>query len=483
MTGISKIRELLDAKKISCVELTKEYLDAAKRENTELNAFTRLTDETAVAAAKRVDEKIAKAEALSPLAGVPFVLKDSISTEGIPTTCASKMLADYTPIYNADIWEKLQNAGAVMIGKGNLDEFAMGSTTESSYFGPTKNPRDTSRVPGGSSGGSAAAVAGALSVFGIGSDTGGSVRQPASFCGIVGLKPTYGMVSRYGLLSYASSFDQAGTLTVNVRDAALVLDAISGRDERDMTSRETEKLTPRLTGSVKSKKIGIAKAFYENLPEDIDKALREAAKTYEKLGAEIVEIDFPLLKETLPAYFILACAEASSNLGRFDGLRYGYRAESEGSLNDFICKTRTEGFGQEVKRRILLGTYVLSAGYYDAYYNKAQLLRCGIINEMAKILGEVDMLLTPTSPTTAVPFGLNRTPVEIYQSDICTVPANVAGLPAISVPCGFDRDGMPIGAQLIGGKFDELSILDAALAFETETSEAFVKPAKGGVTL
>ena len=483
MTGIADIRKLLDTKKISCAELTKTYMDTAKRENVELNAFISFTEETAVAAARRVDEKLAKGENISPLAGVPFIMKDSISTEGIATTCASKMLENYVPIYNADTWDKLQDAGAVLLGKGNLDEFAMGSTTETSYFGSAKNPRDLSRVPGGSSGGCAAAVGGALSVFGIGSDTGGSVRQPAAYCGVVGLKPTYGTVSRYGLLSYASSLDQTGVLAVNVRDTALVLDTISGRDERDMTSRATEKVSDKLTGNMCGKKIGIPRAFYEGLASDVEVHLRDMAKTYEKLGATLVEVDFPLLKETVPAYYIVACAEASSNLGRFDGLRFGHHAEGTSSLDEFICKTRTEGFGPEVRRRLMIGTYVLSAGYYDAYYNKAKKLCRGISSALSKLLGEVDMLLTPTSPTTAIPFGLDRTPVEAYMSDICTVPVNVAGVPALSIPCGFDADGLPVGAQLIGRKFREVEILDAALAFENETGGEFVRPAKGGVSL
>ena len=483
MTGIADIRKLLDTKQISCAELTKTYLDAAKRENVELNAFISFTEETAESAALAVDEKLARGENTSPLAGIPFVMKDNISTAGHRTTCASKMLENYIPIYNADTWDKLQNAGAIMLGKGNLDEFAMGSTTETSYFGATKNPRDLSCTPGGSSGGCAAAVGGALSVFGIGSDTGGSVRQPAAYCGVVGIKPTYGAVSRFGLLAYASSLDQIGVLAVNVRDAALVLDTISGLDTRDMTSRATEKVSDKLTGSVKGKKIGIARAFYEGLGSDIEAPLREMARTYEKLGATVVEVDFPLLKETLPAYYIIACAEASSNLGRYVGLRYGHHAEDAATLDEFICKTRTEGFGPEVRRRVMLGTYVLSAGYYDAYYNKAKQLRRGVSSELARLLGDVDMLLTPTSPTTAVPFGLDRTPVEAYLSDICTVPINVAGVPAISIPCGFDKNGLPVGAQLIGGKFREAQILDAALAFENETSGEFIKPAKGGVSL
>jgi aspartyl-tRNA(Asn)/glutamyl-tRNA(Gln) amidotransferase subunit A len=468
MAGISDIRKILDTRQASCAELTRQYLDDAKRENGGLCAFITLTEETATQAAAAVDAKIAAGEALSPLAGVPFVLKDNISTAGLRTTCGSKMLENYVPFYDAGVWETLRELGAVMVGKGNMDEFAMGSTNETSYFGGARNPRDTSRVAGGSSGGVASAVAAGLSAFGIGSDTGGSIRQPASFCGIVGLKPTYGAVSRHGLIAYASSLDQIGPLTGSVRDAATVFDAISGKDARDMTSRGSEKASDKLTGDVKGLKIGIAREFYESLPADIEKALRDTARTYEKLGATLVDVEFPALKTALPAYYILACAEASSNLGRYDGLRYGYRAEGTASLNEFISKTRSEGFGTEVRRRILLGTYVLSAGYYDAYYNKAQLLRRGIINEFAKMLSSVDLLLTPTAPVTALPFGANLSPVETYQTDICTVPVNIAGVPAVSIPCGTDKDGMPIGAQLIGAKWGEAVILNAALAFETE---------------
>ncbi|MDR0904699.1 MAG: aspartyl/glutamyl-tRNA amidotransferase subunit A, partial [Oscillospiraceae bacterium] len=339
MKTITEIRGLLDAKKASAAEITAEYLAAAKRENGELKAFISLTGDAANAAARDVDAKLAKGEELPPLAGVPFVLKDNISTDGMRTTCGSKMLENYVPFYDAAVWETLKAQGAVIIGKGNMDEFAMGSTNETSYFGGARNPRDRSRVAGGSSGGVAAAVAGGLSAFGIGSDTGGSIRQPASFCGIVGLKPTYGAVSRHGLIAYASSLDQIGPLTLTVSDAAAVFDAISAKDSRDMTSRGSEKISGKLTGDVKGLKIGIAREFYENLPADIAKALEDAAKTYEKLGAVLVDTEFPALKHALPAYYILACAEASSNLGRYDGLRYGHRAESAGSLNEFIGKT------------------------------------------------------------------------------------------------------------------------------------------------
>ena len=468
MKTITQIRELLDTRQASCAEITTEYLDAARRENPELCAFISLTEDAANAAATAVDARIAAEETLSPLDGVPFVLKDNISTDGLRTTCGSKMLADYVPFYDATVWSALRDSGAVIIGKGNMDEFAMGSTNETSFFGGARNPVNRERVAGGSSGGVAAAVAAGLSAFGIGSDTGGSIRQPASFCGIVGLKPTYGAVSRHGLIAYASSLDQIGPLAHTVRDCATVFDAISGQDAHDMTSRATEKVSGKLNGDVRGLKIGIAHEFYESLPADIARALEDTAKTYEGLGATLVDISFSALKHALPAYYILACAEASSNLGRYDGLRYGHRAEDCATLNEFIGKTRSEGFGREVRRRILLGTYVLSAGYYDAYYNKAQLLRRGIINEFARIFTEVDVLLTPTAPVTALPFGANLSPVETYQTDICTVPVNIAGVPAISIPCGTDSEGLPIGAQLIGAKWSEATVLNAALAFETE---------------
>ncbi|MDR3209284.1 MAG: Asp-tRNA(Asn)/Glu-tRNA(Gln) amidotransferase subunit GatA [Oscillospiraceae bacterium] len=483
MTTITEVRALLTSKRASCAELTRRYLDAAARENPELRAFITLTEETALAAAARTDASIARGEELPPLAGVPFVLKDNISTAGLRTTCGSKMLADYVPFYDAAVWETLQAQGCVMLGKGNMDEFAMGSTNETSYFGAARNPRDVTRVPGGSSGGVAAAVAAGLAVFGVGSDTGGSIRQPASFCGIVGLKPTYGAVSRHGLIAYASSLDQIGPLTASVRDAALVFDAISGRDARDMTSRGAEPVSPRLTGDVRGMKIGLAREFYEDLPDEISRALDSIARTLERLGATLVPVEFPMLKNALPAYYILACAEASSNLGRYDGLRYGHRTEKSTDLEDFIRRTRSEGFGAEVRRRILLGTYVLSAGYYDAFYNKAQLLRRAIVNDVTRLFTQVDCLLTPTVPVTALPRNANMTPVETYMTDICTVPVNIAGVPAVSVPCGFDADGLPIGAQIIGPRLGEAAILNTALAFERETAGEFLRPAKGGVAL
>ncbi|MDR2356460.1 MAG: Asp-tRNA(Asn)/Glu-tRNA(Gln) amidotransferase subunit GatA [Oscillospiraceae bacterium] len=479
--GLKETSRALRAGKISCVELTRAYLDAAERRNPELRAFISITEDTAMRQARDADARLREGGETSELLGAPFVLKDNISTAGLRTTCASRMLENYVPIYDAAVWELLRAEGAVLIGKGNMDEFAMGSTNETSYFGGARNPRDASRVAGGSSGGVAAAVAAGLAVYGIGSDTGGSIRQPASFCGLVGLKPTYGAVSRYGLIAYASSFDQIGPIARNARDAATVFDAICRRDERDMTSRGREGVSGAMTGDVGGLRVGVAREFFENLPADIDRAVRDAASMFESAGAELVEVDFPLLKYSLPAYYILACAEASSNLGRYDGLRYGYRTEEYANLDEFIRRTRSEGFGAEVRRRILLGTYVLSAGYYDAYYNKAQKLRAAIKNDFREIFTRCDCLLTPTAPVTALPFGGALSPVETYQTDICTVPVNIVGAPAVSVPCGFDGNGLPIGMQLIGDAYREDLLLNAALAFEELTDGKYLVAPDGGM--
>jgi aspartyl-tRNA(Asn)/glutamyl-tRNA(Gln) amidotransferase subunit A len=483
MNKISDVRNLLKSKEVSCRELTETFIKAAKEVNPALNASISITEEPALDTAASVDRKIQKGEELAPLEGVPFVLKDNISTKGLRTTCASHMLENYTPVYDAAVWGSLKEQNAVIIGKGNMDEFAMGSTCENSYFGGAKNPHNTDHVAGGSSGGVASAVAGNIAVYGIGSDTGGSVRTPASFCGLIGLKPTYGAVSRRGLIAYGSSLDQIGPITTCTEDAAAVFDAICAKDADDMTSRGSEPVSGKLTGSVKGLKIGIAKEFFEGLPEAIRKALDEGIALYKKLGAEFIDLEFPMLRYVLPAYYILAWAEASSNLSRYDGLRYGHRTEEFSDLDDFICRTRSEGFGKEVRRRILLGTYVLSAGYYDAYYNKAQLLRKSIKNEFSKMFTTCDVLLTPTVPTTALQFGADMTPVEMYQTDICTCSVNVAGLPAISLPGGFDGKGLPVGMQLIGDKFQEDVILNASLAFERETASSFLKIADMGVKL
>ena len=476
---------MLQNGEISCVELTEKYLQAIEEANSELNAYVTVTPEVALEQAKQVDEKIKRGEKLLPLEGVPMTLKDNISTNGIETTCCSKILKGYKPIYDAKVWEILKKNNAILLGKTNMDEFAMGSSCETSCFGGATNPFNTDHVAGGSSGGVASAVGGDIAAFGLGSDTGGSIRQPASFCGIVGLKPTYGAVSRYGLVAYASSLDQIGPITKTVEDASLVYDVISEYDENDSTceGRQGEPTYDTLNNDIKGMKIGIAREYLEGVREDVKEAVLEAAKKYEEMGAEIVYFDLPALKFALPVYYILACAEASSNLGRYDGIRYGYKTEHYEGIHDMICKTRSEGFGEEVKRRILLGTYVLSAGYYDAYYKKAQNLRGTIIKAFDDAFKNVDVILAPTVPMTAFKSGeATSDPVETYLTDICTVPINIAGLPSVSVPCGFNKKGMPIGMQIIGDKFKEGKILNVAYKYEQACPENF-KDTKWGVKL
>ncbi len=468
---IKKIQKNLTDKKYSCAELTQQYLDTIAQKNGSLNAYTCVTAETALAAAKKTDEKIAAGGTLAPIEGVPMTLKANISTKGIDTDCCSKILQGYRPVYDAAVWELLQKQGAVLLGKCNMDEFAMGSSCETSCYGGAKNPHDLSKVAGGSSGGAASAVAGELAAYGIGSDTGGSIRQPASFCGIVGLKPTYGAVSRYGLIAYASSFDQIGPLTTSVEDAALLFDILSQKDARDSTSVGAQHLAvPALQQSLKGRKIGIAAEYFTGLREGVQAALDKAGKVCEKLGAQLVPMSIPEIQYALPVYYILACAEASSNLSRYDGIRYGMKAEHYTGVNDMIERTRSAGFGSEVKHRILLGTYVLSAGYYDAYYKKAQLLRRKIRRAFAVAFEQCDVLLAPTVPMTAFPLGFTgKDAVETYQTDICTVPVNIAGLPAVSVPCGTDESGMPVGMQLIGNTGREDLVLNAAYQYEMAT--------------
>ena len=482
---IKRTAQALKNREFSCEELTKKYLDVIRAENSALNAYVRTTDELALETARLVDAKIARGEELRPLEGIPMTLKDNISTRDIETTCCSKILQGYRPIYNATVWDILQEQNAVLLGKTNMDEFAMGSSCETSCYGGALNPHNTKRVAGGSSGGVASAVGGNLAVYGLGSDTGGSIRQPASFCGIVGLKPTYGAVSRYGLIAYASSFDQIGPITSCVEDAALVYDAISLYDEKDSTSRgRREPASASLENDIKGLRIGIAREYFDGIRDEVREALEKAVKVYESLGARIVYFDMPELKYALPVYYILACAEASSNLGRYDGIRYGYKTKNYSDVNEMIAKTRSEGFGDEVKRRILLGTYVLSAGYYDAYYKKAQNLRGALVQRFKRAFEDCDLMLAPTVPTTA--FELNFTAqdkIETYQTDICTVPVNIAGLPAVSIPCGFDAQGLPIGMQLIGNAFGESTILNAARRFEAETRETSFRAVEMGVRL
>ncbi len=484
MSKIKYISKLLKTKQITCAELTQKYLDSIA-ENKGLNAYVKITADEALRTAGAVDVKIERNEELMPLEGIPMSLKDNMSTKGIETTCCSKMLRGYIPIYDATVWERLKNQNAILLGKTNMDEFAMGSSCETSCFGGALNPHNKNHVAGGSSGGAAASVAANLAVYGLGSDTGGSVRQPASFCGLVGMKPTYGTVSRYGLIAYASSLDQIGPVASSVEDAAMVYDSISMYDSKDSTSRgRRELISDKLDASIKGMKIGIAEEYFEGINEEVRKSVDEALKVYKYLGAEIVQIELPQVKHALPAYYIIACAEASSNLGRYDGIRYGHKTGSYKDINDMICRTRSEGFGKEVQRRILLGTYVLSAGYYDAYYKKAQKLRGAIAGGFKKAFEECNVIIAPTVPTTA--FELNFTssdPVVAYMTDICTVPVNIAGLPAVSVPCGFDGKGLPIGMQLIGNAFDDAVIMNAAYQYEQQVKEKIYRQTGIGVIL
>lgn len=484
MSKIKKINELLTTKQISCSELTQKYLESIEKENAALNAYITVTADAAMAAAKKVDEKIQNGETLSPLAGIPMTLKDNISTKGIKTTCASKMLADYVPVYDAAVWEMLRDQGAILLGKTNMDEFAMGSTGETSYFGAVKNPHNADRTPGGSTSGGAAAVAGNLAAFALGSDAGGSVRVPASFCGVVGLKPTYGSVSRYGIAATTSSFDMTGPITSCVEDAALVLDAISAKDHRDSVSVGCAPTAASLGNSLKGTKVGVLKELFENVSEDVAAAMDQAIQVYKDLGAEIVELSMPELKYCMPVYEILGSAEISSNFGRYDGIRYGYKVATYNDLNEMICKTRSEGFGAEVKRRIMVGTYTLSSGHWDTYFGKATAVRGVIVQAFNNVFQNCDILISPTAPMTAFAAGNTaKTVAENCLTDIFTVPANVAGLPAISVPCGLDRDGMPIGLQVMGKKFEEATILNAAYQFEHATRAQAFKALEMGVTL
>lgn len=482
---ISTLSQMLKNKDISSVELTEKYISAIESDNKKYNAYVSETFDKAMEQAKTADEMIAKGGATA-LTGIPMTLKDNICSDGDLTTCASKILEGFRPYYDSTVWTKLKAQGAVMLGKTNMDEFAMGSTSETSCYGAPLNPRNVNHVTGGSSGGGASAVCANLAAYALGSDTGGSVRQPASFCGIVGLKPTYGAVSRYGLIAYGSSLDQIGVLANSVKDTATVFDAISGVDANDQTSIDfdfgniSETLGQK---DIKGLKIGVAKEYFEGINDEIKAAIDGAIKFFEENGAEIIDISLPVLKQALPVYYIIACAEASSNLGRYDGIRYGYRTESFNDVEEMILKTRTEGFGDEVKRRIMLGTYVLSSGYYDAYYKKACLLRENLIADFEEIFTDCDILIAPTAPNTAFPLHFSgASPVDMYLSDIATVPINITGVPAISVPVKNDRNGLPIGMQLIGEKFSEKTILDAAYFYE-KNADIGVADFEGGVVL
>ncbi len=461
---VHELLEKLDNNEINLEDITKSYIDRINDKEKDVQAFVSVSDKEALDKVKGIKERSTK------FAGIPIGIKDNMCIKGTRTTCSSKMLENFVAPYNATVIEKLNDENMVYLGKLNMDEFAMGASTEYSAFKKTRNPWNLNTVPGGSSGGSAAAVAANMVPWALGSDTGGSIRQPSALCGVVGLKPTYGLVSRYGLVAFASSLDQIGPITKDVTDSAMLLNLITGYDEKDSTSVNIDKkdYTKALREDVKGLKIGIPKEYFgEGINEEVKSAVKEAIKKYEEMGAIVEECSLDIADESLAVYYIIACAEASSNLGRFDGIRYGYRTKNFTSLKDIYRNSRSEGFGAEVKRRIILGTYVLSSGYYDAYYKKAQKVRTIIRKEFEKLFEKYDMLLTPTSPSVAYEIGSkSNNPLEMYLADLCTVTVNIAGLPGISIPCGVDKQGMPIGMQLIGKHFDEETILRAAYTYE-----------------
>jgi aspartyl-tRNA(Asn)/glutamyl-tRNA(Gln) amidotransferase subunit A len=475
---LAELSQSLSKKEISSEELTRLLLDRCNKFNQSLNCFISLTEDKALSLARDADVTI-KANDAGPLTGIPIAHKDIFCTHGIRTTCGSKILDNFISPYDATVVKQLESAGMVMLGKTNMDEFAMGSSNETSFYGPVQNPWDKERVPGGSSGGSAVAVAARLAPAATGTDTGGSIRQPASLCGITGLKPTYGRVSRYGMIAFASSLDQGGPMTRTAEDAAMILNAMAGFDERDSTSvdRAVEDYTGELENSIKDLKIGLPKEYFdEHLNPDISQIVHEGISELEKLGARITEISLPSSTHSIPVYYVVAPAECSSNLARFDGVRYGYRCEDPKDLNDLYCRSRGEGFGREVKRRVMIGTYVLSAGYYDAYYLKAQKIRRLIRDEFQQALKDVDVIIGPTAPGTA--FRLNELmddPINMYLSDIYTVSVNLAGLPAISVPAGL-LNGLPVGMQIIGDYFAEARLLNVAHRFQQVTDWHQKKP-------
>lgn len=489
MSGLFELsaRELarrVKAKEVSAVEVARTFLSRAEAWDKSLHAFLRLSKETALQEAASVDQKIARGEDPGPLAGVPVAVKDNLCVKGTPTTCASKMLENFTANYDATVIEKLRGSGAVFIGKTNLDEFAMGSSTENSAFFTTRNPWDLSRVPGGSSGGSAAAVAARLAPLALGSDTGGSIRQPAALCGVVGLKPTYGRVSRFGLVAFASSLDQIGPFAVTVADAAFLLQAIVGYDAKDSTSvsAPVPDFSRALDRGVRGLRIGLPKEYFiEGMDPEVEKAVREAVRVLEAQGARVSAVSLPHTDAGLSVYYVLAPSEASANLARFDGVRYGHRSTKADNLLEQYELSRDEGFGPEVKRRILLGTYALSSGYYDAFYLKAQKVRTLIQRDFERVFESVDVVVTPTSPTVAFPAGAkSNDPLQMYLSDVFTISCNLAGLPGLSVPCGFSSGNLPIGLQILGKPFDEETVLATGAAYEAAVPWARMPPTPVG---
>lgn len=480
--GALETAELIKKREISVKEAVSAVIAAAEEKDKEYNCYVTLCPEDALKKAEKVQALIDSGDIDSPLAGVPVSVKDNICTKGIRTTCSSKILGNFVPVYNATVVDKMEKAGMITVGKLNMDEFAMGSTTETSYFGATKNPWDTSKVPGGSSGGAAACIAADEAVVALGSDTGGSIRQPCSFCGVTGLKPTYGTVSRYGLVAYASSLDQIGPVGKNVADCAAVYSVISGKDKKDSTSMDFAPFDYKdvLTVDMKGKKIGIPADYLgEGLAPDVKEAVMNAAKVFENMGAEVEIFPMPISKYAIPTYYIIASAEACSNLSRYDGIKYGYASPDAENLRELYIKSRSEGFGMEVKRRIMLGNFVLSSGYYDAYYKKALKAKKLVQKAFFDAFEKYDMILGPVAPTTALKIGESLSdPLKMYLGDIYTVMVNIAGLPSAAVPCGFDSEGMPIGMQLIGKPFGETEILRAAHCFESATDFSGKRPVK-----
>jgi aspartyl-tRNA(Asn)/glutamyl-tRNA(Gln) amidotransferase subunit A len=478
---VASALETLNRRDISACELAAAALQQIKETDEAIHAFLTVTDNKAMAEAEEADRKRAAGEAVGALAGIPMALKDNICTRGIRTTCASRILDNFVPPYDAAVTELLRQSGAVLLGKTNLDEFAMGSSTENSAYFTTRNPWDTTRVAGGSSGGSAAAVAAGQALFALGSDTGGSIRQPAAFCGVVGLKPTYGRVSRYGLVAFASSLDQIGPFTRDVRDCALVMSAIAVHDRRDSTSAvvETPDYTAHLEDGVKGIRIGVPREYFaEGIEQGVKDTVRQALAVLVSLGAEAEEISLPHTEYGIPIYYLIAPAEASSNLARYDGVQYGFRAYAD-NLWEQYKKTRSQGFGPEVKRRVMLGTYALSSGYYDAYYLKALQARTLVKRDFDEAFTGYDVLLTPTTPSVAFPVGAVEDPLTMYMNDICTIPVNLAGLPALSLPCGY-ISGLPVGMQLIGKPFDEGTLLRVAYAYEQHSGLKKARPENPG---
>lgn len=476
--NLSELSSALAARKISSAELTKAYVASIEKNEPRVGAYISTDARMALDMAIAVDKRRAAGEELGALAGIPMGVKDNICTKGVATTCASKMLADHVPPYDAHVVEKLREAGFVMLGKLNMDEFAMGSTTENSAMKITHNPCDLTRVPGGSSGGSAAAVAANEAAYTLGSDTGGSIRQPAAFCGVVGMKPTYGTVSRFGLVAFASSLDQIGPLTKTVRDNALVLNTIAGHDKRDATSvdRVYGDFSAEIGRGVAGLTIGIPKEFFgEGISKDVKEAVLKAAERYEKMGAKLEEVSMPAIDHALAAYYVISSAEASSNLARFDGVRYGYRTEEFEDIGELYRKSRSEGFGAEVKRRIMLGTFALSSGYYDAYYKKALQVRALVRADYDRVLEKCDVILSPVAPTVAYKLGeKSQNPLEMYMGDAYSVPVNVAGIPALALPCGKGEGGMPVGLQLMGKPFSEALLYRVGAALEDDMGGARV---------